>query len=470
MADILWEKVVGSKTVSDGGYFGDLLTIARAHVDDAVKANRLTSAQAGEIYTAMIPAAMQQSMQFELSEALTEAQIADALAKTEIAQKESELNQAVLSLQADKLVSDTDIAERQMVETELTGALQRDLINEEIETANKQQILLDTEEQAKQYEVDNILPANLSKLQKDIDVTERGMLEAESTGIKQRILLDTEEEAKQFEVDNLLPKQLNKLNEEITIIKAQESKIYTDMSISERQMVEAESTGAKQRILLDEEKDTADLNQMLLNKESDIKEIQAVKLSKDIELSERQVFDTEQTSIKQRVLLDEQLITVRHDLSIKERTMVLQEEENLRQLALLEEQLVKVQEEIDLLETEDLIKTYQRENTLPAELVNLQKQKDVLEVDIETKQRQIEITERESNKKIEILAEELDIAKIKADKEYSDAKAAIEKINGHDYLRNVDLSIQRATLENTGTGKLDLELDFTNQKIVRRTN
>lgn len=348
MADILWEKVVGSKTVSDGGYFGDLLTIARAHVDDAVKANRLTSAQAGEIYTAMIPAAMQQSMQFELSEALTEAQIADALAKTEIAQKESELNQAVLSLQADKLASDTDIAERQMVE--------------------------------------------------------------------------------------------------------------------------AESTGAKQRILLDEEKDTADLNQMLLNKESDIKEIQAVKLSKDIELSERQVFDTEQTSIKQRVLLDEQLITVRHDLSIKERTMVLQEEENLRQLALLEEQLVKVQEEIDLLETEDLIKTYQRENTLPAELVNLQKQKDVLEVDIETKQRQIEITERESNKKIEILAEELDIAKIKADKEYSDAKAAIEKINGHDYLRNVDLSIQRATLENTGTGKLDLELDFTNQKIVRRTN
>lgn len=84
MADILWENVVGLKTVSDGGHFGDLLTIARAHVDDAVRTNRLTSAQAGEIYTAMIPAAMQQAMQFELSEKLTEAQIDDVTAATEL--------------------------------------------------------------------------------------------------------------------------------------------------------------------------------------------------------------------------------------------------------------------------------------------------------------------------------------------------------------------------------------------------
>lgn len=138
MADILWEKVVGSKTVSQGGYFDDLLTIARAHVDDAVRANRLTSAQAGEIYTAMIPAAMQQAMQFELSEALTEAQIADVLAKTEIAQKESELNQAILSLQADKLVSDTDITERQMVEQEATGVKQRLSIDKDIDSKNTQ--------------------------------------------------------------------------------------------------------------------------------------------------------------------------------------------------------------------------------------------------------------------------------------------------------------------------------------------
>ena len=76
MADILWDDIVGDKTVEIGGYVGDLLAVARAHVNAAVKAGELTKNDAGQIYTAMIPAAMQNGIGFAMQEELTEAKIA----------------------------------------------------------------------------------------------------------------------------------------------------------------------------------------------------------------------------------------------------------------------------------------------------------------------------------------------------------------------------------------------------------
>lgn len=94
MADILWSDIVGDMTVDTGGYMGDLLTIARAHVDDAVQNNRLTSSQAGEIYTAMIPAAMQNAINFGMNEQLTEAGIDKAIADAEIAVEQAGIARA----------------------------------------------------------------------------------------------------------------------------------------------------------------------------------------------------------------------------------------------------------------------------------------------------------------------------------------------------------------------------------------
>lgn len=76
MADILWSDVVGTGTVDDGGYVGDLLKLARAHVTAAITANEITQSEAGKIYTAMIPAAMQNGIGFAMQEELTEAKIA----------------------------------------------------------------------------------------------------------------------------------------------------------------------------------------------------------------------------------------------------------------------------------------------------------------------------------------------------------------------------------------------------------
>lgn len=91
MADILWKDIIGEKTIEDGGYVGDLLTIARAHIDDAVSKQKLTAAQSGEIYTAMIPAAMQNGIGFAMQEELTEAKIANEEDKLVTAEKQRDV-------------------------------------------------------------------------------------------------------------------------------------------------------------------------------------------------------------------------------------------------------------------------------------------------------------------------------------------------------------------------------------------
>ena len=85
MVDILWSDVVGDKTIANGGYIGDLLTIARAHVQDAITSNELTQNEAGQIYTSMIPAAMQNGIGFAMQEAITEEKVSLTEAQTALA-------------------------------------------------------------------------------------------------------------------------------------------------------------------------------------------------------------------------------------------------------------------------------------------------------------------------------------------------------------------------------------------------
>jgi hypothetical protein len=92
---INWSDIVGDKYAEDeGGFVGSLLTLARAHVSDALDKNELTQAEAGQIYTAMIPAAMQHGIGFAMQEELTEAKIANEGDKLETAAKQRDVLQA----------------------------------------------------------------------------------------------------------------------------------------------------------------------------------------------------------------------------------------------------------------------------------------------------------------------------------------------------------------------------------------
>lgn len=94
MADIKWSDIVGDMTITDGGHVGDLMTVARAHIDDAVLKQRLTSAQAGEIYATMIPSAFKNGIGFAMQEEITEANIAKTQEEVLLAQ--------VMKIKADK--------------------------------------------------------------------------------------------------------------------------------------------------------------------------------------------------------------------------------------------------------------------------------------------------------------------------------------------------------------------------------
>jgi len=68
MATINWTNIIGTKTIADGGYIGDLLTVARAHVEDSLNKGELTQEEVGKIYSQMIPAAFQQGINLEIKD------------------------------------------------------------------------------------------------------------------------------------------------------------------------------------------------------------------------------------------------------------------------------------------------------------------------------------------------------------------------------------------------------------------
>ena len=69
MADLSWDKIVGDKTLDDGGYVGDLLAVARAHLDEAFTKGEVTAGELGEVYTTMIASAFQQGIAFDQADA-----------------------------------------------------------------------------------------------------------------------------------------------------------------------------------------------------------------------------------------------------------------------------------------------------------------------------------------------------------------------------------------------------------------
>ena len=59
-----WDEIVGEQTIENGGYVGDLLKVARAHIDASVAANRLTQSQAGQVYATMVDSAIKTGVQY----------------------------------------------------------------------------------------------------------------------------------------------------------------------------------------------------------------------------------------------------------------------------------------------------------------------------------------------------------------------------------------------------------------------
>lgn len=179
MNAIDWSKIVGNKTVNDGGYAGDLLTLSLAHLQLVRDENQLTESQVGEIYASAVSTSIREAINFEL-----------------------QLPQVTSQVEA------TEVKSEQLV---LDGQKNRELTEVEIDYKLKQEELVDSniigsgydnerkleEATMSTFERTFLQPKELEKLETDLDIMERRIAETESTGIKERVILDIEASIKE---------------------------------------------------------------------------------------------------------------------------------------------------------------------------------------------------------------------------------------------------------------------------------
>ena len=175
-----WDRVVGDKTIENGGKVGDLMLLTRAHIKDAKKKGEITEKTAGDVYSTMIAEAMRNAITFELG--LYKAQLETCLLKTQI----GEINKKI---ERDDCLAQSECAlkEAQKDEIPLESA-RRDCETQskvELNEAQKDEIPLesarrDCETQSECalkeaqkdkiiYETDNVLPKEIEKLEATVD-------------------------------------------------------------------------------------------------------------------------------------------------------------------------------------------------------------------------------------------------------------------------------------------------------------
>lgn len=193
------------------GIFDRLMAAVSANITTQYTENRINSEDFATIYLGSMQSVLSQSMQFALQEQLVEAQIAGVLADNTL--KAKQLQVATL------------------------------------------------EETIKQFEVTSMLPEHLIKIQEEIDLIQTQDSETLLDGVKKRLAMDEDLLSKKknleistYELANLLPEQLIKIQEEIDLIQTQDSEVIAD--------------GLKKRLLLDEQLRGAFTDRVLKDKQA----------------------------------------------------------------------------------------------------------------------------------------------------------------------------------------------------------
>lgn len=131
-------------------------------------------------------------------------------------------------------------------------------------------------------------------LQEDlVEAQVAGVLADNALKADQLLTSAVERDIKSFELNSLLPEQLIKLQEEIDLLQTQDS--------------EALLNGAKQRLIMDEEIETANLQQVILATEEELKTAQKDEVLDSTARANTQLADSLLTATKQRLAIDEEI-------------------------------------------------------------------------------------------------------------------------------------------------------------------
>lgn len=385
---------VDSITNTEGtGIFDKLMESVNSNIETQYLNNRITGSDYANVYLSSIQAVLGQSVQYALQELLTEAQIdgiaADNLLKAkqlEIAQQElaiklyelqtrlpAEVSQT--QAQTTEILDSTTRANTQLTDQLLTAIKQRDQIDAEISIKDAQTSeIIDSTLRANTQLDDQLLTSAKGRDATDADITMKTAQTAEVTDSTLRANTELTDKLLSTAKDrDATTAQISKINQDIDVAIAQEAEILdsttrantqltdtllstaNDRDVKTRGIVEQELTGAKQRILLETQEE---LEQY---KVDFILPAELNSINKDVDVKERSMVEQETMGTAQRVSM------AKEDL-------------------IKDEQVLKVQEEIDLLQTEDLKTIYEKDNILPANLAQIQKQTEVTERDMAEKE------------------------------------------------------------------------------------
>ena len=223
--DILISDITNSTTVSNGisngtGVFDKLMNTVNLYLNDQYTSGRLKGPDYANVLLGSIQSIIAQSMSYTLQEKVQEAQVDKINSDKEIAEAQSAkdllLKDAELALkQSQKAMMDqqkltevqqtaratyenstllvdqhnTNLKQLEAIDKDIdvkerTIVLQEKEIDDKLLTSAKQRLLLDIQEQAEQYKVDVILPAEVEKLVKDIEVAERSIVIQEKQSVQ----------------------------------------------------------------------------------------------------------------------------------------------------------------------------------------------------------------------------------------------------------------------------------------------
>jgi len=347
MVDIKWNSLVGDKTVEVGGFVGDLMTISAAHIDKAVQASRLTQDQAGEVYAAMIPSAFQNGMQFLLQEKLVEAQIAKADLDVEIAainkilverqvlqiETNIEISKEMHEAKVNEVTLATARANTQLEDSLLSSDLQRKATEAQTIEIKKASTRADTQLSDSLISADTQRKQIVAQTEEVVKASTRAdeqLADSLLTTDKQRVLLDTQEEVETYKLNTMLPKEVE---------------------VKERQIIEAETMGTKNRESIDKKDAVSEAQLTLVNAQAtevrkksardtamntaQIKELERTTSRKDAESAQVVTERTEKWD-KQKNIVDDQVFMSSVDKTNKARNVEL----DIHQKELVAKQLV----------------------------------------------------------------------------------------------------------------------------------
>ena len=261
---VLKDIDVDSITNSGGtGVFDKLMSSVNDNINTQYDDGRINSNDYATVYLGSLQAVLAQSIQFSLQEQLTEVQIANAIADSTLKAKQLEISTIDQSI--------------------------------------------------KQFELDSTLPEELRKTQEEINILQTQDSEMLLNGVKDRLLKDAQNSdvlvktaiATSESSKNVLLKQEQIESEALNnaddgVIANQILDIKKGVDIKERQMTEAELTGVKQRLVLDEEVESANLQQVILATEEEIKTAQKLEIEDSTSRANTQLSDSILTSTSQR--------------------------------------------------------------------------------------------------------------------------------------------------------------------------